>query len=241
MTRLRIALLSLLSLGGLAALPGLPAWAGSATVTVYSSTLSPSAVDIEEGDSVLWSNQGENVHNIVGTSSNWPSGERYLYPGASTAIQFYIPGEYSYSCEYHPSTMRGYISVAGEEPEPEPTESPSPEPTESAEPTPTDSPEPTPSASTSPTPVESASPTTATPSPTTPTELPEFGELGEGGGRGGAPAIASGAVTPPPDSPLKPPLTILVAIAVVLLVAGNPLLKPRNVELTRPKPTSNRV
>lgn len=225
MTRHRSLLVVALAVGALLALPAAFSHAASQNVITYSTSLSPSSVSIAPNELVTWSNQSENVHNLYGTSANWPAGDRYLFPGGSTSIQFYVEGTYSYTCEYHPDTMKGTVTVSEEEPGPDPTESPSPDPTESPSPDPSASPSPDPSASPSPSPTESASPSPA-PSPT-PTVLPTFGGDGRPPGAPREPALAAGSQTPPPDSPLKPPLTILGAVAVILLFSGNPLLKPR--------------
>jgi plastocyanin len=209
----------------------LPSFAQSKGVIVQDASFSPSYVEIDAGDSVTWTNVGENVHNIIGNSSNWPAGERLLVPGGSTTIDFPIPGSYSYTCEYHPDTMWGAVEVAsGAGPTPTIT-SPGPSPSVST------SPSPSPSASASPTtsptvepviPVVTTTPPTDPPPPF-PTELPSFGEEQTGGAGPANPELASGSGTPPPDSAAKPPLTILGALAVILLFAGNPLIKPRPV------------
>jgi plastocyanin len=246
MTRPHLSLALTLVAGALLALPAIPARATSKSVIAYSTSLSPSSVSIVAGDSVTWTNQSENVHNLIATSSNWPAGDRYLFPGGSTTIEFYYEGAFSYTCEYHPDTMRGTVTVADEEPDPDPTESPSPDPTESPSPDPTQSSSPTPtateSASPSPEPTDDVSPSpTASP---TPTVLPTFGDDPPPEGAPDAPQLASGSNTPPPDSPFKPPLTILGALVVILLFAGNPLLKPRaepaRVPVARPRPSGPR-
>jgi plastocyanin len=214
--------------GALAVLPVSISLAQSKGVVAYDATFSPSSVSIEPGDSVTWTNVGDNVHNIIGTSSNWPAGERLLVPGGSQTIDFALEGTYSYTCEYHPSTMKGAVTVrsAG----PEPTESPSYEPDPFESPPPSTSPEPTEEPSAEPTEAPSPSPT---PSPT-PTVLPAFGSDPGAGAPAAPPPIAAGSLTPPADSAAKPPLTILGGLAVILLLAANPLFKPRaEVRVTR--------
>jgi plastocyanin len=232
MRRLRPAL-AVLCMAALAVLwLALPGLAQSKGVLTQDTTLSPSSVTITPGDSVTWSNVSNNVHNLIGSSDNWPTGERFLVPGSSTTIEFNLPGTYSYYCEYHPATMRGTVGVS-EDPSPEPSDSPSPSPSPSSTVSPSPSPSTSPSPSVSPTP--SATPTqapTESPSPSTsptlyPTELPSFGSDEPGGPGPGDPQLAAGSRTPPPDSPLKPPLTILGALVLILLFAANPMLKAR--------------
>ncbi len=226
--RPRILLALALAAGALVVLPVSISLAQSKGVVAYDATFSPSNVTIEPGDSVTWTNVGENVHNIIGTSSNWPAGERLLVPGGSQSIDFALEGTYSYTCEYHPSTMKGAVTARGAGPEP--TETPSYEPDPFESPEPTLSSEPTEAPTSEPTEAPSPSPT---PSPT-PTVLPAFGSDTGGGAPAAPPPIAAGALTPPADSAAKPPLTILGGLAVILLLAANPLFKPRaEVRVTR--------
>lgn len=193
---------------------------GSASVVADEDSFDPSSVSVEPGGTVFWTNVTEDTtHTIVG-NDGWPDGDRVLTPEVPVAIEFPEAGTFSYYCDIH-FGMFGTVQVATVEPTvsptTEPTESPSPEPTETVSPEPTETPSPSP-----------------TPSPT-PTFLPPFGNGDRPPIQADAPEIAAGALTPPPDSPFKPPLTILGGVAVILLFSANPLLKARP-QPTRPAP-----
>jgi len=222
MRRPRILLALTLAAGALVALPVAHSHAESKGVVAYDTSFSPSAVSIDPGDSVTWTNVGENVHNIIGTSSNWPAGERLLVPGGSQSIDFALEGLYSYQCEYHPSYMKGTVKVSNPDPDATEPPSPDPDPTGTASPDPTETPSPDESPTIEAT--ESPSPSPIPP----PTDLPSFGTDGGPGNPAANPQIAAGELTPPPDSAAKPPLTIFGALAVILLFAANPLTKPRS-------------
>lgn len=75
----------------------------------------PNFIEIEQGDTVLWTNQGNMPHTVEGAGMD--SGT--IEAGATFEFTFSDPGNFDYICGLHPS-MTGRISVipvaAAEEP-----------------------------------------------------------------------------------------------------------------------------
>ena len=92
------------------ALAATPAWAMPADVAVENDSFGPNAVSINQGDAVTW-HFNEGGHNVDVTdgpekfaSAKTPNGGTYQHT-------FNKPGTYSYICDYHPSKMKGTITV----------------------------------------------------------------------------------------------------------------------------------
>jgi plastocyanin len=77
-------------------------------VDVIDNRFEPAVLAIEPGDTVTWTWQGENPHDVVG--DQFESDIRST--GTFTHI-FEDPGEYAYVCTIHPG-MEGLIVVAEE-------------------------------------------------------------------------------------------------------------------------------
>lgn len=78
----------------------------SANVYMNGRTFFPNAPVIDAGGTIYWTNQSQEVHNVVGDGFN--SGE--VAPGGSYSRVFGAPGHYSYRCTFHPE-MTGQIDV----------------------------------------------------------------------------------------------------------------------------------
>jgi len=72
---------------------------------------SPASVTVNVGDSVTWSNGGEEPHTATG--SGFDTGA--VAPGASASATFSTAGSFSYICEIHPF-MKGTVVVDGPSP-----------------------------------------------------------------------------------------------------------------------------
>jgi amicyanin len=136
-----------------------PARAEAATqhVAMENYAYSQSALTIQVGDTVTWTNHDQAPHDVVTTSGPASLQSPMLAQGESWSFTFTVPGTYSYYCSVHPD-MRAQVIVQPAETQ-EPAPAPAPVQT-------TDAPAPETTAEAAPAPV--AVPTTTTP-PTAPT------------------------------------------------------------------------
>jgi plastocyanin len=92
------------------ALMATPAWAQPADVNVVNDSFTPNAATVVQGETVTWHFQ-ENGHNVDVTDGP----EKFASPktsnGGTFQHTFNKPGTYSYICDYHPSKMKGTITV----------------------------------------------------------------------------------------------------------------------------------
>jgi LPXTG-motif cell wall-anchored protein len=85
-----LAMLLTLAVGG-------PASAATTGVSEVEFAFSPATVTIGVGDSVLWTNNGTDVHTSTGGS--WDSGQ--MNPGATFSQIFNAAGSFPYHCTFH--------------------------------------------------------------------------------------------------------------------------------------------
>ncbi len=78
------------------------------TVTVENMMFTPAVLSVRRGDRIVWVNKDLFPHTITADSKAFDSGG--LVPDASWTYSAVAPGEYAYSCVYHPS-MKGRIIV----------------------------------------------------------------------------------------------------------------------------------
>jgi plastocyanin len=67
-------------------------------------------LSVAAGQTVIWTNTGAQVHNIVADDNSFDSGS--LDPGATFGFEFDTPGVYTYHCTPHP-WMKATITVTG--------------------------------------------------------------------------------------------------------------------------------
>jgi len=91
--------------------PASPKAPGS--VTMIDFAFSPATVTIGVGDSVTWTNDGEEPHTATGDAFD----TGVVSPGGSGSASFSSPGSFSYICTIHPF-MKGTVVVEGSEPGP---------------------------------------------------------------------------------------------------------------------------
>ena len=79
------------------------------TVAVSDFIFSPQLLTINEGDTVIWRNQGPNGHTATGESGSPEAlcGTMLLSSAVSCTNKFMAMGTYRYFCNDHPSTMKG--------------------------------------------------------------------------------------------------------------------------------------
>jgi plastocyanin len=89
--------------------------ASSASVAILDGTLgsafrfSPSTITVDTGDTVAWTNDGSEPHDVTG--SGLASG--ILQPGQGYSHTFTNPGTFRYLCSIHPQNMKGTVIVRG--------------------------------------------------------------------------------------------------------------------------------
>jgi hypothetical protein len=82
---------------------------------VIDDEFSASSITVAPGDTVRWSNDGDNVHTVTSDEGVFDSGT--LESGASFSFTFAEPGTYPYYCQVHGAAggvgMAGTIEVTG--------------------------------------------------------------------------------------------------------------------------------
>jgi plastocyanin len=80
--------------------------AKTASVTIQNFAYNPTQLTVDRGTRVTWTNQDSVAHTVTG--SGFDSGS--LGQGQTFSYTFDTPGDYSYSCSFHP-TMHGQVTV----------------------------------------------------------------------------------------------------------------------------------
>src|SRR5579885_1704261 len=130
----------------------------NAAVTIADFQFTPATLQVAQGTTVTWTNNGPTNHTTTSDSGAWDSGA--LQAGKSFSFKFNTPGTFAYHCSIHPS-MKGTITVAAA------SSSPAAAPTAAAATSPSPSTNP---AAASPSP--STSPAASSPSPSAPPAAP---------------------------------------------------------------------
>ncbi len=93
--------------------PAGAAWAQEASVSVVDNEFDPAQIEVSEGTTVTWTNEGESPHTVTASDGSFDSGN--LDPGATFSHTFDQAGEFSYVCEYHEADgMVGAVTVTAE-------------------------------------------------------------------------------------------------------------------------------
>ena len=104
--------LSAVALFALALLPQAVS-AGTVQVSVLDNSYSPQNVNINPGDTVVWTNYGSLAHTVMADSGMFTSST--MNPGVNFAYTFNTPGTYTYHDQsYGGVGMTGAINVAGQ-------------------------------------------------------------------------------------------------------------------------------
>ena len=93
----------------------LPASGSAATISVkiVSGTFAPAHVTVNAGDTVSWTNNTNNNHQIVSDDANFVS--PVLKAGQTYAYTFKAAAKYAYHDSLHP-TIKGSVTVTGPPP-----------------------------------------------------------------------------------------------------------------------------
>jgi plastocyanin len=82
------------------------------TVTMAKSyRFEPIAIQVRAGSTVTWHNDDNFTHSVFvhdGSGRN-----PVAAPGQSVSLTFETPGEFTYTCSFHPQNMKGRVIVTG--------------------------------------------------------------------------------------------------------------------------------
>jgi plastocyanin len=96
-----------LALAVLAAHPLLTG-ADGGSVSIANFVFAPASVSITAGDTVIWTNNDEAVHDVTDRGGSW--GSDIMNTGDTFSYTFMDPGTYAYICKLHP-WMSGSVIV----------------------------------------------------------------------------------------------------------------------------------
>ena len=85
-----------------------PVAAASHAVTIFDDGFAPAALTVNVGDTVTWTNTGEDPHTVTADNGAFNSGR--LDPGASFTFTFTTAGSFGYRCDFH-SDMTAQVTV----------------------------------------------------------------------------------------------------------------------------------
>src|SRR5437763_11356315 len=118
MRRLAIGLLAGLAVVGAAVLP---AGAATTNVTIADNAFQPKDVTVDQGDTVVWTDQGDNPHSVTADDGSFDSsptcsfGGGCLAKGQTFSFTFDKTGTFAYHCKIHGGSggvgMSGVITV----------------------------------------------------------------------------------------------------------------------------------
>jgi plastocyanin len=89
-------------------------------------------ISVAAGDTVTWTFEPNQPHNVIATSPNWGHLSVTGKPAAPTWFTFTAEGIYTYVCEIHSDTMQGTVTVGSPPPPPPPPPSEQPFPNDGA-------------------------------------------------------------------------------------------------------------
>jgi len=81
----------------------------SSSVTIADFQFTPATMQVAQGTTVTWTNNGPTNHTTTADGGAWDSG--VLPAGKSFSFQFNTPGTFAFHCSIHPN-MKGTITVA---------------------------------------------------------------------------------------------------------------------------------
>jgi plastocyanin len=93
----------------LGAVEVLPAVVPDVEIDIGNFYFSPTAVQIDTGQIVRWTNVSATIHTTTSNDGLWDSGD--MGQDDSFDYTFSLEGEYDYECTYHPVSMTGTIIV----------------------------------------------------------------------------------------------------------------------------------
>jgi len=100
---------AILLLSAIATLALLGADSPKKPVSIKDMKFQPTTLEIKVGDTVVWTNNDDRDHTVVGPKDTFKS--ENLRSGSSYSSQFNKAGTFEYNCTYHPR-MKGTIKVS---------------------------------------------------------------------------------------------------------------------------------
>lgn len=92
-----------------------PVAAAQHSVRIVDDAFSPGSITVAVGDTVTWTNTGEDPHTVTAADGSFDSGR--LDPGQSFSFTFTAAGAFGYRCDFH-SDMTAQVVVEGAAPAP---------------------------------------------------------------------------------------------------------------------------
>ncbi|HLG72390.1 MAG TPA: cupredoxin family copper-binding protein [Chloroflexota bacterium] len=80
----------------------------NSAVTIADFQFTPATMQVAQGTTVTWTNNGPSNHTATSDTGAWDSG--VLAPGKSFSFKFNTPGTFAFHCSIHPN-MKGTITV----------------------------------------------------------------------------------------------------------------------------------
>lgn len=93
-----------------------PARAATENVSIVDLAYQPSTINVQLGDTVIWTNNGGLTHTVTSDGGAGPLDSGDIGSGGTYSHMFVSEGTYSYHCVHHPS-MHGTVTVGSVIPE----------------------------------------------------------------------------------------------------------------------------
>jgi len=99
-------------------LPFVPsARAATVNVTIVDFAFQPSSINVQIGDTVVWTNTGSFTHTVTSDGGAGPLDSPNLANGITYSFTFIADGTYNYHCTFHSATMKASVTVGSVIPE----------------------------------------------------------------------------------------------------------------------------
>jgi len=88
-----------------------PASAATTNVSIVDFAFQPSSINVQLGDTVIWTNNGGAPHTVTSDGGSGPLDSPTLNNGGTYSFTFISEGTYNYHCSFHSATMKGTVTV----------------------------------------------------------------------------------------------------------------------------------
>lgn len=93
-----------------------PARAATVNVSIVNFAYQPDSINIQIGDTVIWTNNGGAIHTVTSDGGSGPLDSGDIASGNTYSHTFSAAGTYNYHCTHHPS-MTASVTVGSVIPE----------------------------------------------------------------------------------------------------------------------------
>ena len=93
-----------------------PARAATENVSIVDLAYQPSTINVQLGDTVIWTNNGALTHTVTSDGGSGPLDSGDIASSGTFSYTFLSEGTFSYHCFHHPS-MHGTVNVGSAIPE----------------------------------------------------------------------------------------------------------------------------